>query len=211
MAELLDQALRESGFDVVRAANGLEGLRLANECDLAVIDVMMPFMNGFEMVRSLRSSGIRLPVLFLTARDSVADRVRGLEIGGDDYLLKPFALDELVARLRALARRAREAQDVLEYADLWLHRRDRKARRGEEWLFLSNTEFAVLEAFMLSPEAPLAKASILRDVWHEDGTRDDNIVEVYVSYLRQKTEFMGKPRLLHTVRGAGYVLKTREP
>lgn len=211
MAALLGQALGESGFDVVVAANGREGLRLAPDCDAIVADVMMPYMNGFEMVRQLRSSGLRVPVLFLTARDAVADRVRGFEIGGDDYLLKPFALDELVARIRALLRRTREGHDVLEYADLWLDRRDRKARRGEDWLFLSNTEFAVLEAFLLSPEVPLAKSSLLRDVWHEDSSRDDNIVEVYVSYLRQKTEFMGKARLLHTVRGTGYVLDAREP
>ncbi len=211
MAGLLEQALRESDFEVSLASNGREGLRLAASQDVLVVDVMMPFMNGFEMVRQLRSSGVRVPALFLTARDAVADRVRGLEIGGDDYLLKPFALDELIARIRALVRRARESHDVLEYADLWLDRRDRKVRRGEEWLFLSNTEFAVLEAFMLSPEIPLSKASLLRDVWHEGSGRDDNIVEVYVGYLRQKTEFMGRPRLLHTVRGTGYVLETREP
>jgi len=210
MSELLEQALQESGFDVSLASNGREGLRLAAECHLIVVDVMMPVMNGFEMVRQLRTSGVRVPVLFLTARDAVADRVRGLEMGGDDYLLKPFALSELIARVRALIRRAREAADVLEYADLWLDRRDRKVRRGEEWLYLSNTEFAVLEAFMLSPEVPLSKASLLRDVWHEDAVRDDNIVEVYVSYLRQKSEFMGRPRLLHTVRGIGYVLEARE-
>ena len=211
MAGLLEQALRESDFEVSLANNGREGLRLASAHDVLVVDVMMPFMNGFEMVRQLRSSGVRVPVLFLTARDTVADRVRGLEIGGDDYLLKPFALDELIARIRALVRRARESHDVLEYADIWLDRRDRKVRRGEEWLFLSNTEFAVLEAFMLSPEIPLSKVSLLRDVWHEGSGRDDNIVEVYVGYLRQKTEFMGRPRLLHTVRGTGYVLETREP
>ena len=211
MSGLLAQALGESGFDVTRAEDGRAGLRLAPACDVAVVDVMMPFMNGFEMVRQLRTSGSRVPVLFLTARDAVADRVRGLELGGDDYLLKPFALDELVARLRALVRRAREAHDVLEYDDLWLDRRERKARRGTDWLFLSKTEFAVLEAFMLHPGTPLAKASLLRDVWHEDAARDDNIVEVYVSYLRQKTEFLGKPRLLHTVRGTGYVLEAREP
>jgi len=211
MAELLEQALQESGFEVLRASNGHEGLRLGSESQAIVVDVMMPVMNGFEMVRQLRASGIRVPVLFLTARDAVKDRVHGLEIGGDDYLLKPFALSELLARIRALLRRARDQSDTLEYADLWLNRRDRKARRGDEWLFLSNTEFAVLEAFLLSPETPLTKATLLRDVWHDDPGRDDNIVEVYVSYLRQKTEFMGKSRLLHTVRGTGYVLNTREP
>jgi len=211
MAELLEQALRESGFDVTLASNGREGLRLAPDNELIIVDVMMPVMNGFDMIRQVRSSGIRMPVLFLTARDAVSDRVRGLDLGGDDYLLKPFALDELLARIRALLRRARANSDVLEYADLWLDRRDKKARRAEEWLFLSKTEFALLEAFMLSPEVPVPKASLLRDVWQDDAERDDNIVEVYVSYLRQKTEFMGKSRILHTVRGAGYVLCDREP
>ena len=210
MCELLEQAFQEFGFDVATAPNGREGLRLAPKADVAIVDVMMPTMNGFEMVRQLRASGCRIPVLFLTARDAVPDRVKGFEIGGDDYLLKPFALDELVARVRALLRRARAANDVLEYADLWLDRRERKARRGEDWLFLSNTEFAVLEAFLLAPKVPLSKASLLRDVWHDDPSRDDNIVEVYVSYVRSKTEFKGKPRLLHTVRGTGYVLETRE-
>lgn len=210
MAGLLEQAFRESGFDVALAANGREGLLLAPGCDVLVVDVMMPVMNGFEMVRQLRGSGVREPVLFLTAKDAVSDRVKGLELGGDDYLLKPFALEELLARVRALLRRSREGQDVLEYADLWLDRRERKARRGEDWLFLSNTELAVLEAFMLSPETALSKATLLRDVWHDDAARDDNIVEVYVSYLRGKLELWGKPRLLHTVRGAGYILQNRE-
>ena len=209
MASLLEEALRESGFAVTLAANGKEGLRLAPEHDLIVADIMMPFMNGLEMVRGIRADGLRVPVLFLTARDAVADRVRGLEVGGDDYLLKPFALAELVARVRALLRRAREAGDVLEFDDLWLDRREKQARRGEDWLFLSRTEFAVLEAFMLAPGVPLAKTSLLRDVWHDDASRNDNIVEVYVGYLRQKTEARGRPRLLHTVRGVGYVLETR--
>jgi DNA-binding response OmpR family regulator len=210
MARLLDQAFRESGFDVQVAQNGREGLKVANEFDALVVDVMMPAMNGFEMVRALRANACRVPVLFLTAKDSIPDRVQGLEIGGDDYLLKPFALEELLARVRALIRRARDGQDILQYADLWIDRRDRKARRGQEWLFLSNTEFMLLETFMLSPGIPMSKAALLREVWHEQGVRDDNIVEVYVSYLRGKTEFMGKLRLLHTVRGVGYVLEDRE-
>lgn len=210
MRELLEAALRESGFDVETVANGRQGLRLAPGADLVILDVMMPFMNGFETTRQLRTAGVKTPILFLTARDAVADRVKGLEIGADDYMLKPFALEELVARCRALIRRARAAQDVLEYSDLWLDRRERKARRGEAWLFLSVTEFALLEAFMLSPEVPLSKGSLLRDVWLENEGRDDNIVEVYVGYLRQKLETMGRSRLLYTVRGTGYVLEMRE-
>ena len=211
MSALLGQALGESGFAVTVAANGKDGLRLAPGYDLVVSDIMMPFMNGLEMVRGIRAEGLRMPILFLTARDSVADRVKGLEIGGDDYLLKPFALAEFVARVRALLRRSKESADVLEYEDLWLDRRERQVRRGPDWLFLSRTEFAVLEAFMLAPGTPLAKASLLRDVWHDDATRNDNIVEVYVGYLRGKIEAHGRSRLLHTVRGVGYVLESRAP
>lgn len=207
MAGLLEQAFQESGLDVSLASNGREGLKMAPDYDVLVVDVMMPVMNGIEMVKQLRSAACRVPVLFLTAKDAVSDRVAGLDAGGDDYLLKPFALEELIARIRALLRRARESQDSLEYGDLWIDRRNRKARRGEEWLFLSNTEFSLLELFLLSPEVTLSKATILREVWHDAAPRDDNIVEVYVSYLRGKTEFMGKARLLHTVRGTGYVLR----
>lgn len=210
MCALLDQAFRESGFDVTLAANGREGLRLAPNHDVLVVDVMMPVMNGFEMVRALRTISNQTPVLFLTAKDAIADRVTGLQIGADDYLLKPFALEELLARVHALLRRARAARDVLEYADLWLDRRERQARRGDDWLFLSNTEFTLLETFLLTPERPLPKAALLRDVWHDSVARDDNIVEVYVSYLRTKLEIKGRARLLHTVRGQGYVLERRE-
>ncbi len=209
MAELLGQALRESGFDATLAPDGREGLRLAPGHDLVVLDVMMPALNGFGMARELRADANRVPVLFLTARDSVADRVKGLELG-DDYLLKPFALEELLARVRALLRRAREAGDVLAYADLRLERRARRARRGDVWLPLSNTEFAVLEMLLLSPGVPVPKAALLREIWHDDPSRDDNIVEVYVSYLRAKLETMDRPRLVHTVRGVGYVLEARE-
>lgn len=210
MAELLEQALRESGFDVTLATNGRDGLRLAPDHDLVLLDVMMPSMNGFEVARELRQNAYRTPLLFLTARDSVRDRVKGLELG-DDYVLKPFALEELIARIRVLLRRARDSQDVLEYADLWLDRRSRQARRGSDWLHLSVTEFSVLEMFVQSPETTLPKSALIREIWHDDAKRDDNIVEVYVSALRSKMESMGRLRLIHTVRGAGYVLEAREP
>lgn len=209
MAELLGQALRESGFEVTIATNGRDGLRLAPEHDLVVLDVMMPSMNGFDVARALRQDAYKTPLLFLTARDSVRDRVKGLELG-DDYLLKPFALEELIARVRALLRRTRDSQDTLEYADLWLDRRNRQARRGTDWLHLSNTEFAVLEMLVLNPEATLPKSALIREIWHDAPTRDDNIVEVYISALRNKMESMGRSRLIHTVRGAGYVLEARE-
>ena len=209
MAEILAQALTESGYAVTLASDGREGLARVRGHDLVVLDVMMPAMNGFEMARALRRDAHRLPILFLSARGSLADRVKGLEIG-DDYLLKPFALEELLARVAALLRRQRDAGDLLAFEDLWLDRRDRKARRGDEPLALSNTEFALLEAFLLSPEKPLTKATLLREVWGDDRARDDNIVEVYIGYLRSKMETRGRRRLIHTLRGAGYILQDRE-
>lgn len=209
MARLLQQALKESGFEVTLIADGRKALPLAPEHDLLLVDVMLPGMNGFDLVTELRQHAFKMPVLFLTARDGIQDRVRGLEIG-DDYLVKPFALAELIARIGALLRRARDAQDVLSYADLKLDRRNRQAQRADTWLHLSATEFSVLEIFMLSPEVALPKSAILREVWHDDESRDDNIVEVYISYLRTKMEAMGRSRLLHTVRGTGYILESRE-
>lgn len=209
MGSLLQQALTESGFQTQLAGNGRDGLRLAPGQDLLIVDVMMPTMNGWQLVRELRDNAHRMPVLFLTARDSVADRVKGLDLG-DDYLLKPFALEELFARVRALMRRAQSSQDVLQFDNLWLARRSHDARRGDRWLHLSQTEFAVLEMLVLKAGTPVPKSAILREVWRDDATRDDNIVEVYISYLRAKLEAMGGSRLIHTVRGAGYVLESRE-
>ena len=210
MAEILGQALTESGYAVTLAGDGREALARAAGHDLVVLDVMMPAMNGFEAARALRRDAHRLPILFLTARGSLDDRVKGLEIG-DDYLLKPFALEELLARVAALLRRGRDAGDLLSYADLRLDRRSRRALRGATPLALSNTEFALLEAFLLSPGRPLSKAALLREVWQDDPSRDDNIVEVYVGYLRAKTETGGRARLIHTLRGVGYVLEARGP
>ena len=210
MARLLEQALREAGFDVSVAANGREGMSRVADRDLVILDVMMPTMNGFDMAREMRHHAFRMPILFLTALDSVRDRVKALDLG-DDYLVKPFALEELLARVRALLRRTREAQDVIEYADLWLDRRNRQARRGDAWLHLSGTAFAVLEMLVLTPEVPLPKSALMREIWHDDSERDDNIVEVYVKVLRNRMESMGRSRLIHTIRGVGYVLDAREP
>ncbi|RYG33142.1 response regulator transcription factor [bacterium] len=209
LGELLDQAFRESGYAPKLVRNGRDGLRHAVGHDVLVVDVMMPVLNGFDMVRTLRSTACRIPVIFLTAKDAICDRVEGLQLGGDDYLLKPFALEELFARVEALLRRARSGCDLLSYADLRIDRRERLVYRGEDTIALSNTEFGLLEAFLLSPEVPLSKATLLRDVWHDEAVRDENIVEVYVGYLRAKTETRGRTRLLHTVRGQGYVLERR--
>ncbi len=209
MSELLGQALWESGFDSEVVRNGKDAIARAADCDLLVLDVMMPGMNGFEVARELRRNIVNKPILFLTARDSISDRVKGLDLG-DDYLVKPFALEELLARVRALLRRSRNMQDVLEYADISLNRRDRVATRGEKPLSLSTTEFSVLEMFLLSPATVLPKSAILREIWNDDEARDDNIVEVYVSYVRNKLSVGGATRMIHTVRGVGYILESRE-
>ena len=209
MANLLEQAFTESGYRVSIATDGLQGIRMAPNHDALIVDVMMPNMNGFQMVKDLRESGSTVPVLFLTAKDSISDRVTGLDIGGDDYLVKPFKLDELFARVRALIRRSQTSAEVLTYADLWINVRTRKARRGQRWLYLSNTEFAILEMFMRQPGEILSKERFLQEIWNESDPRDNNVVEVFMRYLRIKLETMGDSRLIHTVRGRGYLLETR--
>ena len=211
LSRVLEQALRESGMNVDLASDGVVGLRLASRHDLLVVDVMMPTMNGFEMVRRLRAAGYRMPVLFLTARDGLDDLVKGFALGGDDYLVKPFRLAELFARIEALLRRSRDAQDRLRFADVEIDRRTRRASRDGEPLSLSSTEFALLERLMLTPRTVVAKTALLREIWNEDGARDPNIVEAFVRNVRHKTEAGGRSRLIHTVRGHGYVLEVPDP
>jgi len=210
MGAVLTQALSELGFEVCLATDGVDGFAKVDTCDLMIVDVMLPKGDGFELVRRIRSHGHRIPILFLTARDAVKDRVQGFEVGGDDYLLKPFALEELVARIRSLLRRDQERRDTLEIGDLMIDRGERKVRRGTDWIYLSNTEYAILELLARTPGVSVSKPAILRHVWHEDaGIRDENIVEVYIGQLRHKLEVNGRGRLIHTVRGAGYVLEHR--
>ena len=215
MAHLLEQALSESGFAPTLARNGREGLARAIETDTPfdaiVSDVMMPGMDGFEMTRRLRSAGVASPILFLTAKDAVGDRVVGLDLGGDDYLVKPFELAELFARLRALMRRSQEGGDIRQSAGVWADARSRKVKIGDRPIYLSATEFSLLWTLLGRPGEPIAKETILREVWESDTHRNPNLVEVYVNYLRTKTESFGGPRLIHTVRGKGYVLEEREP
>jgi two-component system response regulator MprA len=210
MSRLLVQALSESGFQVSVAENGRDGLKFAPDFDVLIVDVMMPHLNGFEMVRQLRDQGNRVPVLFLTARDSTSDRVKGLDLGGDDYLVKPFDLDELLARIRALLRRLVEHQDVLAISDVWMDVHSRKVRRGEAWLHLSNTEFALLKLFLTRQGEQVSKDEIYRELWNEEAGRDPNLVQVYINFLRGKLEAGGKPRVIFTVHGLGYILETRE-
>ncbi|MBA3278488.1 MAG: response regulator transcription factor [Geodermatophilaceae bacterium] len=212
LRSMLTAALRHNGFQVGEAADGSAGYDAAvgSDHDLVVLDVMLPDIDGFEVCRRLRSAGSRVPVLFLTARDATEDKVRGLTLGGDDYLVKPFSLEELVARIRALLRRAGlapEKSTVLTYADLEMDDDAHQVRRAGEELSLSPTEYNLLRYFMLNPGRVLSKAQILDRVWNYDFGGDGGIVETYIGYLRRKVDAM-EPKLIHTVRGVGYTLRT---
>lgn len=216
-----DQAVRDSlrralalqGYEVDLAGDGEEALfklrTNPNNTDLLVVDVLMPRLDGLELTRKLRADGSQLPILMLTARDQVADRVEGLEAGADDYLVKPFALEELVARVRALMRRLgpEDTAATLTFADLELDTGTREVRRGDQALTLTRTEFALLELFMRNPRQVLTRSVIFDRVWGYDFGYGSNSLDVYISYLRKKTEAGGKPRLIHTVRGVGYALR----
>ena len=213
IVELLSESLRFAGFEVTTARGGAEALRLARETapDLAVLDVMMPGIDGFEVVRRLRSEGLRFPVLFLTARDSTEDTITGLTVGGDDYVTKPFSLGELVARIRAVLRRAAmtagaTGAEPMSFADITLDEDAHEVTKAGELVGLSPTEFKLLRYFMENPGRVLSKAQILDHVWHYDFGGDANVVESYISHLRRKIDTT-QPRLLHTVRGVGYVLR----
>ncbi len=211
--ESLRRSLEFNGYDVVLASDGAEALAgiAAAAPDVVVMDVMMPRLDGLETTRALRTAGNDLPILVLTARDAVGDRVEGLDAGADDYLTKPFALQELLARLRALLRRVvpREgaADEVLSFSDLSMDVGTREVRRGSRVIELTRTEFALLEMFLRRPRRVLERSFILEEVWGYDFPTTANSLEVYVGYLRRKTEAEGESRLIHTVRGVGYVLK----
>ncbi len=210
--EALALVLDLNGFDVATAADGREAIRtLALQApDALVLDVLMPGLDGLEVCRRMRATGDRTPVLMLTARAEVSERVAGLEAGADDYLAKPFAHEELVARLRALLRRTgwREDGAVLRFEDLELDAVAHEARRGGRLLELTRTEFLLLELLLLHPRQVLTRETIFDRVWGYDFGPSSNSLEVYVGYLRRKTEAGGEPRLVHTVRGVGYVLRT---
>jgi two-component system response regulator MprA len=204
----LERALRLDGYEVALAGDGAEALAQPPGFDAIVLDVMMPRVDGLEVCRRLRRAGDRTPILMLTARDGIEDRVLGLDCGADDYLVKPFALKELRARVRALLRRADPGPDeILRYADLELDLGGHRARRAHRRLELSKTEFGLLEAFMRHPRRVLTRTQIFELVWGYDFGPTSNALGVYVGYLRRKTEAGGEPRLLHTVRGIGYVLR----
>jgi two-component system response regulator MprA len=209
----LRRALELEGYDVELAADGEEALeRLAQngEPDAIVLDILMPKMDGLEVCRRLRREGHRLPVLMLTARDEVENRVAGLDAGADDYVTKPFALEELLARLRALLRRTTSGSgEVLRFADLELDPKTREVRRAGEPIELTRTEFSLLELFLLNPRQVLTRSVIFERVWGYDFGFSSNSLDVYIGYLRRKTEAGDRPRLIQTVRGVGYALREK--
>jgi two-component system OmpR family response regulator len=208
--ELLSASLRFAGFSVRTATNGAQAVQVAREerPDLVVLDVMLPDLDGFEVIRKLRDGGTRTPVVFLTARDATDDKIRGLTLGGDDYVTKPFSLEELTARIRAVLRRTsgQSGSGRLTFADLELDEEAHEVWRNGERISLSPTEFKLLRYLMANAGRVLSKGQILDHVWSYDFRGDDSIVESYISYLRRKVDSV-EPRLIHTLRGVGYVLR----
>jgi two-component system OmpR family response regulator len=209
--ELLSASLRFAGFDVSTATSGSAAVNAAKDRrpDLVVLDVMLPDLDGFEVIRLMREGGTRTPVVFLTARDATDDKIRGLTLGGDDYVTKPFSLEELTARIRAVLRRTtagEQSPSRLTFADLELDEETHEVYRAGQRIQLSPTEFKLLRYLMLNANRVLSKAQILDHVWNYDFRGDDNIVESYISYLRRKVDTT-QPRLIHTLRGVGYVLR----
>jgi two-component system response regulator MprA len=207
--KFLRRGLAYEGYQVDTAAEGQSGLSLAldNQYDLIVLDLMLPGIDGLEVCRRLRAGG-PVPILILTAKDQVTDRIQGLDLGADDYMTKPFNLDELLARIRALLRRAQPSRpQVLRFADLSLDTGTRQASRGDRIISLTAKEYELLELFLRHPRQVLTREVIFDRVWGYDFGGESNIIEVYIRYLRQKLESDDEPRLLHTVRGMGYVLR----
>jgi two-component system response regulator MprA len=211
LVEMLRRTLAYEGYRVITASDGQEALARVQEQrpDVVVLDWLMPKLDGLTVIQRLRMAGDTTPVLMLTARDAVEDRVAGLDSGADDYLVKPFAPAELLARVRALLRRAEPAADEkpLSFADLWLDPVTRETRRGDRTFTLSPREFDLLAFFLRNPRRVLPRSRILEAVWGHDFDGYDSVLDVYIGYLRAKTEAGGEPRLIHTVRGVGYVLR----
>ncbi|MBM3704447.1 MAG: response regulator transcription factor [Actinobacteria bacterium] len=211
--DLISTSLKFSGFDVRSAMNGAQALAIAEEFKphALVLDVMMPGMNGFEVCGKLRKDGLKVGVLFLTAKDSTDDKVTGLTIGGDDYMVKPFSLEELIARVRAILRRTGDIEididdELIRFADLELNEATHEVRRGGVLIELSPTEFTLLRYLLINADRVVSKAQILDHVWQYDFRGDAGIVETYISYLRKKIDTF-EPHLIHTVRGVGYRLR----
>ena len=213
IAQFLKRGLIYEGYRVDVAHDGPSGLQMARDQppDLVILDWMLPGLDGLEVCRRLRAAG-DVPILMLTAKEDVQDRVLGLDAGADDYLVKPFQFDELLARIRALFRRAQPSSrpEVLRFSDLELDTGTHRARRGERFIDLTAKEYELLELFMRNPRRVLTRELIFDRAWGYDFGGESNIIEVYVRYLRQKTEEQGEERLIHTVRGVGYVLREEE-
>jgi DNA-binding response OmpR family regulator len=210
LARFLELELNSEGYHTLVAHDGLTGLTLAREetPDLVLLDWMMPEMTGVEVCRRLRATGCKTPVVLLTAKDDVIDRVAGLDSGADDYVVKPFSIEELLARVRAhLRRHSEEEQDCLQFLDLSLNRRTREVRRKEQSIDLTAKEFDLLEYLLTHPKQVFTREQILEQVWGYDFMGDSNIIEVYVRYLRLKLEKDGQDRIIHTVRSVGYTLR----
>jgi two-component system response regulator MprA len=213
ITSMLRRSLTFEGYLVGVALNGADGLKqmLQEEPHLVILDVMMPHMNGWEVCQRIRESGSGVPILMLTAKDDVADRVRGLDLGADDYLVKPFALEELLARVRSLLRRLPEAGEAigteLRFEDLALHLETREVIRDGHALELTAKEFDLLQLFMKNPKRVLSRDTIMDKIWGIDYSGESNVLEVYIALLRQKLEEHGGKRIIQTVRGAGYVLR----
>lgn len=212
ITSMLRRALVFEGYEVHTAANGTLGLRemIVREPDLLILDIMMPEVDGWEVCRRMREAGSTVPVLMLTAKDEVSDRVKGLDNGADDYLVKPFALEELLARVRALLRRRSEGEGSghrLAYEDLMLDLHTREVKRGDNQIELTAKEFELLHLFLQNPKRVLARDVIMEKIWGYDYSGESNVLEVYIAMLRQKTEEFGDKRIIQTIRGTGYVLR----
>jgi heavy metal response regulator len=213
VASFIQRGLEASQYQVDVEHDGAAGLNrlLADDYDLAILDVMLPTMDGFRVVEAMRKQGVKVPVLLLTARGAVEDKVTGLDVGADDYLTKPFAFEELLARVRALLRRGVAAPEILEIADLRLDPAKREVTRANKRIDLTAKEFALLEYLLRRQGQVLSRSMIAQHVWGVDYDTFTNVIDVYVNYLRKKIELDGQIKLLHTVRGAGYVLKAETP
>jgi two-component system OmpR family response regulator len=217
LTDLLQMALKYEGWEVKTAAEGVKAVALAREFrpDAVVLDVMLPDIDGLQVLQRMRSDGSDVPILFLTAKDSLDDRIAGLTVGGDDYVTKPFSLEEVVARLRSLIRRSTLTADanespIIRVGDLQLDEDSHEVRRGEQAIELTATEFELLRYLMRNPRRVLSKSQILDRVWDYDFGGKSSVVEIYISYLRKKVDLDGFVPMIHTVRGAGYMLKAGE-
>src|SRR5580700_10827503 len=211
MADLLHKGLTEEGHTATCASDGAEGLALAKsyEFDVIILDIMMPKLSGYEMAKRLRSEKVRTPILMLTARDSVPDIVKGLDLGADDFMTKPFSFDELVARLRAVKRRAMAAEDAhLHVADLVIDPASREVLRGESRVSLTRTEYNLLERLMYRAGKVVSRRSLIESVWGFDREIEENTLDAFMRLLRLKVDLPGHPKLVHTVRGVGYMIRS---